>query len=89
MMCPVCEKVRDVEHIRYGSNTLNGDGGRPTIDWKTECSGCDKYLTPRVVDEHKVRGCPYQRTEKRRQERVAKKKALALLKQKDPIKMEK
>ena len=34
---------------------------------------------PRIVDEHKVRGCPYQRTEKRREERVAKKKALALL----------
>ena len=68
---------------------LNGNGGRTTIDWKTECSWCGKYLTPRVVYEHKVLGCPYQWTEKRRQERVTKKKVLVLLKQKDPITVEK
>ena len=48
--CPVCEKVWDVftvaKQIRYRCNTLNGDGGRPTIQWKTKCTGCNKLLTP-------------------------------------------
>ena len=90
--CPVCQKVRDVstvsKHLRFGCNTLNRDGGRPTVQWKPECSGCHKMLTPRVVDEHKVRGCPYQRMEKRLAERAAKKKSFALLNT-NPIKVEK
>ena len=87
--CPVCQKVRDVstvsKHIWFGCNTLNGDGGHPSVQWKAECH---KMLTPRVVDEYKVRGCPYQRTEKRREERVTKKKALDLLNT-NPVKVEK